>query len=95
MEGAYDVMNVVKDFLYENVTKGDENPYKIHYLDVTNIAKPGLVVLTLAGYCEYTTDRSLPSLLNNLFYKLACTGITPIPLCKIEGVKYSDVIAAL
>ena len=92
MEGAYDLSGVVKNFLYQDISKSGGNPFHIHYEDVTDVAKPGLVILTLAGYCQYTSDRSLPTLINTLFYKLDCIAKS---LCKIDGVKYINVYEAL
>lgn len=92
MDGAYDLYNVVLPFLATNVgfdLKG--NPYRIIYQGQTNIAKSGLTVITLLGYCAYILGNinKFDEFINRQFNAMSCTAKSPQPNCQLNQTRYS------
>ena len=53
LDGAYDLVNVVKPFLMEDANKERENKFEISHQYMTNLVKPGLASVTLLSYSYY------------------------------------------
>jgi hypothetical protein len=90
MEGAYDVSGTIKNFLWDDVKKDDENQYKILTQLITNLAKPGLTALALISYGamhNFTNQNNYldyRKLFNPEFFDMDCTSSLYPAICLIN-----------
>jgi hypothetical protein len=98
MDGAYDVSQTVKNFLFDKVSKANDNPYKIQNLAISSAVKPGLAAVALIsyGYMSGYQDTDIDSyrkLFNPKFFDMKCSSnVMPNTLCKVKtsNQEYKD-----
>lgn len=89
LDGAYDLSNVVKPFLTEDVEKDSVNRFNIENVEVTNLVKPGLSMLALMSYMKYNlkydSSEQFAKAYNSEFYNMKCTGsLNPQSGCNLS-----------
>jgi hypothetical protein len=95
LEGAYDLITMMK-FLYSNVgTNIEHNNYQIQTTAVTTIGKPGLSVLALLSFSAYNLGSKsyFKIYTNDKFYDMICL-VDQEKLCDIDK-KHYNLISAL
>ncbi len=89
MDGAYDVSNTVKNYLYEKVSKSNGNPYKIQRTVLVSAVKPGLIANALISYGYMNKQSDYSQLFNPKFYNMECSKNVSSSLCKVNKQQMS------
>ncbi len=94
-EGAYNISNVIKGFLFSDVSASGTNTYNIQSQALTNSVKPLLSADALLSYATYSVNNSVNgtydtnttgylSIFNTSFFNMDCS---PQSMCNYNGAQ--------
>lgn len=85
LEGAYNTSNVIKNFLFSDVSKSQKNPFNIQSLALTNGAKPLLSADALLSFATYGLNRNYGKVFSRNFFQLTASSPISQSLCNLNG----------
>lgn len=75
MEGAYSCSNVIFNYLFDDVSPGDGNPFNVQTRLLVNVVKPLLAADALLSYATYTVGGVFSNVFQNEFFAMNATGL--------------------
>jgi hypothetical protein len=85
MEGAYSTSQVTYDYLFDNVSKDDGNPFNVQSVTLVNIVKPVLSADAFLSYATYSLGSNFNSVFNPNFFQMTATAPVPQEACNVDG----------
>ena len=85
MEGAYSTSKVTYDYLFENVSKDNGNPFNVQSVTLVNIVKPALSADAFLSYATYSLGSDFNSVFNTSFFQMTATPPVPQEACNVDG----------
>lgn len=85
MEGAYSTSQVTYDYLFDNVSKDNGNPFNIQSVTLVNIVKPILSADAFLSYATYSVGSDFNSVFNTNFFQMSATPPVPQSACNVDG----------
>lgn len=87
LEGAYNTSNVVKNFLFSEVSKANNNPFNIQTLAITNFVKPLLSAVALLSFGTYSMNGKLDNVFDKNFLAMNASYPVSQTLCNLDGAQ--------
>ena len=87
LEGAYNTSNVIKNFLFSDVGKGQSNPFNIQSLALTNFAKPLLSADALLSFATYGMGGDYAKAFSRNYLQLNASPPVSQSLCNVNGAQ--------
>ena len=84
LEGAYSASNVTYNFLFDEVSKDEGNPFKIQDGLLLDVVKPILLADALLSYATYSLSSQFTSVFFGPFFSMTATGVNQSD-CNING----------
>lgn len=87
MEGAYSTSKVTFDYLFENVSNNNGNPFNIQTQAITNVVKPLLSADAFLSYATYSLNSDFGDVFNQEFFDMKATLPVRQSECNINGTQ--------
>ena len=85
MEGAYSTSQAIYNYLFDDVSKDDGNPFDIQNVTLVNIVKPALAADAFLSYATYSLNSDFAAVFNLDFFQMKATPPVPQEACNVDG----------